>query len=430
MWRRLSRLAAKSGSGTLSTTRIGWRNFGNGVPSEKMSIMFELRDHAGSLPHALKFFSSNDISLTRIESRPVPTASNNFKFYVDFNGDPNDPNVIKLVKELKNKCVDVRVTDSKEVPWFPSRAEEADSLSKNIIGSDTGELEADHPGFHDPVYKKRRAEIAKIALDYKYGDEIPRVDYTDQEIECWQSIYQKLIPLYEKHACEEFNAIWPLVEKNCGYSATSIPQLADISKYVKARTGFILRPVAGLLSARDFLYGLAFRIFFCTQYVRHHSKPLYTPEPDVAHEVMGHAPMFAVQEFADFSHQFGLLSIGASDEQIDRIARCYWYTVEFGVVQQQNARKAYGAGLLSSFGELQYMASDEPEFIDWDPNVAAKEPYPITKYQPKYFVAKSFEDAQNKLIEFAERIERPFNVTYDKSGKLHVDSNIVQEPKL
>ena len=101
--------------------------------------------------------------------------------------------------------------------------------------------------------------------------------------------------LWAKHACDEFNYILPLLETNCGYGVDNIPQQQDISNFLKECTGFTLRPVGGLLTSRDFLNGLAFRVFFSTQYIRHHSKPLYTPEPDICHELMGHAPMFAVR---------------------------------------------------------------------------------------------------------------------------------------
>lgn len=172
----------------------------------------------------------------------------------------------------------------------------------------------------------------------------------------------------------------------------------------------------GLLSSRDFLNGLAFRVFHSTQYVRHHSKPHYTPEPDVCHELLGHVPLFANAAFAAFSQEIGLASLGASDEDIVRLATIYWFTVEFGLCKdgaEGKEVKAYGAGLLSSFGELEYSLSDKPKLVDFNPEICSKTEYIITQYQPLYFVASSFEDAQSKVRSFAQTMSRPFAVKYD-----------------
>jgi phenylalanine-4-hydroxylase len=274
------------------------------------------------------------------------------------------------------------------------------------------DLQSDHPGFNDIVYRERRANLTRSAKNHRWDKPIEYIDYTPDEVATWTTVWDRMESLWEQYACKEYVHSLELMKKHCGYRRDNVPQQQEISEFLQSRTNFRMRPVAGLLSSRDFLNGLAFRVFFSTQYIRHHSKPLYTPEPDICHELLGHAPMFADRDFADFSQEIGLASLGASDEDVQKLAHCYWHSVEFGLCREDGKNKAYGAGLLSSFGELEYACGggqdQKPQLKPWDPEVAAYQAFPITTYQPVYFLADSLQDAKMRMRRFCEDLPRPF----------------------
>ena len=257
------------------------------------------------------------------------------------------------------------------------------------------QLDPDHPGFRDAEYRARRNQIAAIALGYAPGQPIPPAPYTAEEHRVWQTIWQALGPAHRKHACAEYLEC----VRRLNFDTDRIPQLEEVSSKVEGISGFRLEPVAGLVQPRVFLESLANGVFLCTQYIRHHSTPLYTPEPDVAHEIIGHAVTLASTRFAELNRLFGeAVKRTSSTEQLDRLARVYWFTIEFGVLREDGEVKAYGTGLLSSAGELEEM--HEAELRPLDIEAASRHNYDPTHYQAVLFCADSFDKMYSSLREF------------------------------
>ena len=258
-------------------------------------------------------------------------------------------------------------------------------------------LDPDHPGFRDAEYRARRNRIARIASDYRPGSPVPDAPYTDAENELWRTVLDALAPAHHGHACAEYLAC----VRSLDLPRQRIPQLAEVSARVRALSGFRLEPVAGLVEPRVFLENLADGVFLCTQYIRHHSTPLYTPEPDVVHELLGHATTLASPRLAELNRLVGrAVRRARSAEEIERIARVYWFTVEFGVVREDGAVKAYGTGLLSSAGELEAMGRAELRPLDLE--AASRHAYDPTDFQPVLFCADSFDSMCDALTEYLE----------------------------
>ena len=257
------------------------------------------------------------------------------------------------------------------------------------------QLDPDHPGFRDLKYRQRRNQIAQIAMNYHPRDPIPDAPYTDEEHQVWLTIWRALQPAHQQHACAEYLECL----KKLDLSPRRIPQLREVNEKVLAISGFRLEPVAGLVQPRVFLENLADGVFLCTQYIRHHSTPLYTPEPDVVHEIVGHGVTLASARLAELNRLFGkAVRRTTSADALEMLSRVYWFTIEFGVLREDGAVKAYGTGLLSSAGELAKM--HEADLRPLDVEAAARLNYDPTHYQPVLFCADSFEGMYQTLQEY------------------------------
>lgn len=266
---------------------------------------------------------------------------------------------------------------------------------------DIEELHLNHPGAHDTEYRKRRDHIASLSKKFRETGVITDVDYNEDEQGIWRHVAARLEELHQKHA----SPFYLKAKRDLGISNDRIPQLSEMNRRLKELTNFRLAPIEGLVDTRAFLSWLSWRTMLSTQYIRHHSRPEYTPEPDIVHEAIGHIPMFTNSNFADYSQFIGHGARIATDEQIEALGRLYWFTVEFGLVEAAGEIKAYGAGLLSSFGELAHAFSDEVERRPFDLEQVINTPYDYSEMQRILYVIPSYAELKEVTREYISRFK-------------------------
>jgi phenylalanine-4-hydroxylase len=253
-------------------------------------------------------------------------------------------------------------------------------------------LADDHPGAHDPDYRRRRNQIAAAALAWTPGQPVPQVAYTEQEHEIWRIVCRELAPKHEALACRAFRDGKAALD----LPTDRVPQLDEVTAHLEPLTGFAFHPAAGLVPLDEFYGSLADRVFHSTQYLRHHSAPLYTPEPDIVHEVIGHGNLLADPTIAEVKRLAGeAVRRCETAEGLQYVADIFWFTLEFGVMWEERELRCYGAGLLSSFGEIDEFRGADIRPLDF--HAMATVEYDITHYQPMLF-------AVDGMGELAERV--------------------------
>src|SRR3954469_1480191 len=154
-------------------------------------------------------------------------------------------------------------------------------------------LDDDHPGANDPAYRARRNEIAAAALAWQPGEPAPRIVYSAEEEHVWRTVCAEIAPKHEQHAVGEYREALARVS----LPTDRVPGLDEVTQRIEPLTGWRYVPAAGLVPLREFYGSLERRVFHSTQYVRHPDVPLYTPEPDILHEVLGHGHLLASPTF-------------------------------------------------------------------------------------------------------------------------------------
>lgn len=226
------------------------------------------------------------------------------------------------------------------------------------------------------------------------------VRYTDEEHRVWATLYERQHEAIRGKACDEFFQGLEMLRM----PHDRIPQLPEISKVLRRETGWEVAYVPALIPFSEFFKLLADRRFPAATFIRTPDELDYLQEPDIFHEIFGHTPLLTNRYFADFTHAYGKLGLAASKEDRVFLARMYWFTVEFGLIQPPGKpMRIYGGGILSSIGETDYaFTSDQPVHRRFDIVDALRTPYRIDIMQPLYYYLEDlrelFELAQKDLM--------------------------------
>lgn len=237
-------------------------------------------------------------------------------------------------------------------------------------------------------------------------DEQGFIHYTESEHAVWRTLIERQLEVIEGRACQEYlDGI-----ERLQLPRERIPQLGDINHVLEATTGWKVTRVPALIPFQTFFELLASRQFPVATFIRRPEELDYLQEPDIFHELFGHCPLLTNPWFAAFTHTYGRLGLTASKEERVYLARLYWLTVEFGLVDTPAGRRIYGGGILSSPKETVYCLSEVPEHLPFDPVEAMRTPYRIDILQPVYFVLpelrRLYELAREDLMALAHQAMR------------------------
>lgn len=231
------------------------------------------------------------------------------------------------------------------------------------------------------------------------GDEIVTPQYSKEENDVWGYLFNRQTGLLEGRVCDEYIKGVQLM----GFSEKEIPSLRQLSSVLHQVTGWRVGRVPGLIQAQNFFNLLRDRIFPSTDYVRGREEIDYTPAPDCFHDIFGHMPLLTNPSFANFYQKFGEAALVAKGEQQIFLERFHWFTVEFGLITNSTGRRIYGAGIVSSFKEVDHALGSEVEVIDFDPYKITSQEYEVWHLQPILFSINSFEQLEDGFNFWAKK---------------------------
>lgn len=268
------------------------------------------------------------------------------------------------------------------------------------------ELEPGHPGLGDEAYIRRRKEL--FALCRKNRLERlgpPLIKYNEEETRIWREVSPKLDELHVQYASQ----LYLKAKRDLAITREEIPQMRDLSQRLRRESNMYLVPAEGALPYRTFYQYIAERGFPVTQFVRHSSHPEFTPEPDIIHDCLGHVPPLMNHDYAEL---LTLIAKAASTtprgDQVLALKRFSWFSIEFGLIEESHDVKVFGAGILSSTGEIPYsLFSPDVTRRPFVTDVVINQDYDPSRMQDKLFIAPSLPFLRRELESLVRRFGIP-----------------------
>ncbi len=267
---------------------------------------------------------------------------------------------------------------------------------------------------YSAVIDSEEAKRAQAAADASANTPNERIDidamkiaqlyerYTPDDHAVWGEIFAKRMEQLATYGSNVFLS----GARAINLRADRIPPLKDVNARLKEITGWSSHGVPGYLPAKAFFAFLARRQFPTTVTVRPRARMNYLPEPDIIHDVFGHVPLHADAVFAEFLQTYGKAALHTNDPfHTERLARLFWFTVEFGLIHEDGKLKLYGSGLISSEGEGHHaLESPKVDRRAFDLETVCSTSFEIDHYQPILYVLDSFEQLRDAMVSYAERI--------------------------
>jgi len=233
--------------------------------------------------------------------------------------------------------------------------------------------------------------------------------YTEEDFEVWKILFNRQMTQLQSIASKAYLDGIEVVK----FSSNEIPEYKEVNALLKAKTGWQIHVVKGLIDNKPFFELMKNQRFCASTWLRKREQLDYLEEPDMFHDIFGHVPLLSNQSVCHFLEELARIALRFVDNPtaIEYIARLYWYTIEFGLILENEQLKIYGAGILSSSGESIYcLESDKPRRLAYNIQQIFDTPYIKEHYQEQYFVINSYQQLFDSIPEIEAELENRIGI--------------------